>query len=380
MANTIKLGNGTWATKEGSLLAYNDENNNFKPLPFTTTRDTIATVVNKQGLIETVGSGIPRIDFSDDANGALLLEPSATNLLTYSEDFSNASWTKSSSAVTITSNVAPDGTINSVYNLTGTNANLYTGGTPNIEHTISVYAKSNGQGKDNFKLRLGNSTSSSIIVTDKWVRYELTATPTTTVFGLTVDSSPNNEFDILIWGAQLESNSSYATSYIPTSGTAQTRVADTASGSGNSTVINSTEGVLYAEISALADDTSTRSITLSDSSLNNRFTIRYSGATNSIGFVTVVGTAVQGSGNFTTTDITDFNKVCLKYKLNDVALWINGVEVLTDTTSLVPSTNTLNLLSFDNGAGGSVFRAKVKDLRVYTTALSDAELTTLTTI
>ena len=61
MANTIKLGtNGNWATKEGSLLAYTDERNNFKPLPFTTTRASSASVVNKQGLIETVGSGIPR--------------------------------------------------------------------------------------------------------------------------------------------------------------------------------------------------------------------------------------------------------------------------------------------------------------------------------
>ena len=85
-------------TKEGSLLAYNDENNNFKPLPFTAARNTIATVVNRQGLIETVKSGIPRIDFSDDANGALLLEPTSTNLIQYSEAFSNAYWTKSGSS------------------------------------------------------------------------------------------------------------------------------------------------------------------------------------------------------------------------------------------------------------------------------------------
>ena len=89
MANTLKLGEGTWGTKEGSLLAYNDENRNYKPLPFDFTRAGTATVVNRSGLIETVQSGIPRIDFSDDANGALLLEPQSTNLITYSEDFSN---------------------------------------------------------------------------------------------------------------------------------------------------------------------------------------------------------------------------------------------------------------------------------------------------
>ena len=79
MAATLKLGDRKWATKEGSLLAYNDENNNYKPLPFDFTRASSATRVNKQGLIETVASGVPRIDFTD-ANGALLLEPQRTNL------------------------------------------------------------------------------------------------------------------------------------------------------------------------------------------------------------------------------------------------------------------------------------------------------------
>ena len=48
MSNTLKFGNGTWATKKGSTLAYNDENNNFKPLPFTTlTRASSGTTVNQ---------------------------------------------------------------------------------------------------------------------------------------------------------------------------------------------------------------------------------------------------------------------------------------------------------------------------------------------
>ena len=73
MANTLKFGAGQWATKEGSTLAYNDENDNYKPLPFTFTRASNATVVNKAGLIETVGNGIPRIDFLGNTQGALLL-------------------------------------------------------------------------------------------------------------------------------------------------------------------------------------------------------------------------------------------------------------------------------------------------------------------
>ena len=81
MAQTYKFGNGTWATKKGSTLAYSDTNNAFKPLPFSFERNSIATRVNKEGLIEVVGNDIPRIDYTDSTEGALLLENSATNLL-----------------------------------------------------------------------------------------------------------------------------------------------------------------------------------------------------------------------------------------------------------------------------------------------------------
>ena len=54
MSSTLNLGNGNWAVKEDSLLGYNNENENYKPLPFDFTRASSATVVNKDGLIETV--------------------------------------------------------------------------------------------------------------------------------------------------------------------------------------------------------------------------------------------------------------------------------------------------------------------------------------
>jgi hypothetical protein len=56
MAQTLKYGNGIWANKEGSSLAYNDENGNYKPLPFNFERSSSATRTNKEGLIETVGA------------------------------------------------------------------------------------------------------------------------------------------------------------------------------------------------------------------------------------------------------------------------------------------------------------------------------------
>jgi hypothetical protein len=53
----------------------------------------------------------PRIDFLNDSNGALLLEPQRSNLITQSELFSDAYWTKSGASV-VSGFTSPDGTDN----------------------------------------------------------------------------------------------------------------------------------------------------------------------------------------------------------------------------------------------------------------------------
>ena len=98
MANTLKLGAGKWATGKDTVLSFNDENGNFKPLPFSFSRASSATVVNQSGLIETVGSGEPRIDFLGNTKGALKLEPQRTNYLPYSNKFTSWSSTNSITA------------------------------------------------------------------------------------------------------------------------------------------------------------------------------------------------------------------------------------------------------------------------------------------
>ena len=98
MAQTLKFGKGTWATKTGSSMAYNDQNGNYKPLPFNFERDSIATRVNKEGLIEVVGRDIPRIDYTDSTEGVLLLEPSRTNSLLQSNQF-DTTWGNTNTTV-----------------------------------------------------------------------------------------------------------------------------------------------------------------------------------------------------------------------------------------------------------------------------------------
>ena len=388
MANTLNLGtNGNWATKEGSLLAYNDENNNFKPLPFDFTRASSATVVNKQGLIETVGSGIPRIDFSDDAKGALLLEPTSTNLITYSEDFSDASWVKQNVNLTSNYEVSPDGTLNADRVITtNVGVDFYQSLTviANTTYKLSFYVKLR-DGED-IQARFYDESNwanisyvnySSQLSDNQWKRVEIEVT---TPLGCTslrvwIVALTSTFIDVSYWGAQLEQNS-YATSYIKTVGTAQTRVADTASDAGNSTVINSTEGVLYFEGSALADNGIDKRIAISDGTMSNYVSIGYSRFSGNI-------TAELFSGGFIqTTDWgatgvtqTDNNKFAMSWGSGTMKFYFNGVQ---RQTASVTSPIGLNVLDFAAANGTLPMLSNTKDVRVYTTALSDAELISLT--
>jgi hypothetical protein len=370
MAATLKLGDRKWATKEGSLLAYNDENNNFKPLPFDFTRASSATRVNKQGLIETVASGVPRIDFTD-AKGALLLEPQRTNLITYSSDFSQ--WGVIGTP-TLTSNygISPDGTQNSTRIQFNNSDRIYEGVSVSGDITYSVYLKGVGQ------VRLRDNDSSNIkdiTLTSEWVRYEFTFNDTIT--NVQIQQSVGTS-DLEIWGAQVEVGS-YATSYIPTQGSAVTVVKDVCTGAGNDQVINSTEGVLYAEIAALADDGTSRYLSISDGSFTNRVSMYYSSSANIIGARIVVG----GSSIFlNAAGQTQYNnnKIAVKWKLNDYKLYINGVQVAANISGGTFTSSTLSEISFNDGGTGIAYMyGNVKDLQVFNTALTDAELIALTT-
>jgi hypothetical protein len=269
MLETLKFGKGNWANKTDSTLAYSDQYGNFQAIPFDFTRATTATRVNKQGLIESVNDGIARIDYSDSTQGALLLEPQSTNLITYSEDFSNSSWTKLNGAtVTADTIISPDGTLNadSFTFTTSPSDKIQKVVTvaPSVKYTVSCYIKSDS----NITIKMGGATAASPInVTTEWVRHTITQTNSATTTAYPQITSNGTAGTVYIYGFQLEQQS-YATSYIPTNGATATRNQELCN---NATPeINSEEGVLYAEISALADDGTTRIISLSDGTTANR--------------------------------------------------------------------------------------------------------------
>ena len=183
-------------------------------------------------------------------------------------------------------------------------------------------------------------------------------------------------------GLQIEQGS-YATSYIPTQGSAVTRLADTCDNGANEQVINSTEGVLYFEGSEIANDGTFKRISVgtSDNLFANSIQLRYNTADNSITYQFRVGNVYQADIT-TTINSTNINKIACVWKTNRFEIWINGIKKAEDTSGSVPPSNTFNSLFFGKTSIGlaEAFKGNTKDLRVYNTALTDAQLTALTTI
>ena len=391
MANTFNLGNGSWAQKTEKLLAYNAENDNYKPLPFDFDRASTATRVNRDGLIETVATDEPRIDFLNNTKGHLLLEPSRSNLVTYSEDFSE--WTKQNAgtgtAPIVTSNntISPDGTQNAdkvVFNKgTGTTTadlSILTTSFTSQSNTASIYIKADSPQRIVIR---NSSTWVGYDIGTEWTRIEKTDTGGSIQIGLRdgygIANVPNTA-TVYLWGAQLEAGS-YATSYIPTQGSAATRVAETCNNSGNDQVINSTEGVLYFEGSVLDILTSNSWVSVSQNSsfYSNQFNLRFVVGSNLIQAVS----RANGLGQdvvlqYTLTDKTIINKIAVKYKQNDWSLWVNGIEVDTETSSNAFTANSLDVLDFDRGNNSNSFYGNINNIKLYSTALTDAELIALT--
>ena len=375
MAQTLKFGNGTWATKEGSTLAYNDEGNNFKPLPFSFERDSIATRVNKEGLIEVVGNDIPRIDYTDSTEGALLLENSSTNLVTYSEDFSQSSWIKNNCTITSDNSVSPDGTQNAdKLDFTTSNGEIVrtTSFVSGQEYTMSFYAKTES-GTLNFDYGNMNYVSVSGTATTEWQRFELTQTlPSATRYPKIQTTEIGS---LLLWGFQIEQGN--LSSYIPTNGSTVQRAAETCNGSGNSEVFNDSQGVLFVDSATLVEGEDVRIIGLSDGGTNNRISITYHSTENRI--------QIYGSKNGTIFNLeylnaikTDYNKIAIKYNASSVDFYYNGFLVDTEVPSDMFDANILNSLNFDRIDNNNNFYGKTKEIGYYDEILTDAELETLT--
>ena len=391
---------------------------------FDFTRDTIATRINSQGLIETVASGVSRLNYQM-IDGVVkgcphhILEPLRTNLIPYSEDFSQ--WFKNNSP-TITTNIAiaPDGTISAdgIQSLTvgykSVSQTIVI--TPNSTVTASFFVKKetsetffggfsivfqNGTTKVLYVIVdavngtgtiAQSSLTGNIKVEDYGNYWRISATTTdnggNTNCRLSYESTLSKNGTTLsdgagsvrtLWGAQLEVGS-YPTSYIPNYGTAAgvTRSAETATGSGDAATFNSEQGVLMVETS-FVDDISFKGISISSGANGNCIRIYTSVNTdNSLVFRVTVNSVDQVLKLYTLNDASLYNKISIKYKENDFNVFINGFKLLTDNIGSTFSSGVLNQLNFNRSDGLDPFYGSTKQIQYFDTALTDSELEQLT--
>jgi hypothetical protein len=397
---------------------------------FNVTRATTATRVNANGLIEVVASGIPRLDYfaSGGVVGcpALLVEPSAQNIMAQSETLSvSGDWTQTAVLATGWAIASPDGLVSgsllvatsgsSQHNI---NRNATTSITSGTTITASCFFKAHGTNNfaqlviggftfspaspfANFNLSgngaITTGTYSSAFIQNYgngWYRCGLTATAAANgtnnlaivpIIASGTARNPTFAGDgvngVYAWGAQVETGS-VATSYIPTTTAAVTRNADVINVSGAvSGCIGQTEGTIYAEVDIRAFANLGIFLSISNGGGNDRIEI-YKNTDSKIYFdrvsTTLSGTTTSVSS--TSTYSAGILKVAVAYKSGDTIMYINGSPATTVQTLTFTFLPITKITIGTNRADISQFNDRIRSAALYTTRLTDSQLAALTTL
>jgi hypothetical protein len=401
---------------------------------FNVTRATTATRVNANGLIEVVASGIPRLDYfaSGGVVGcpALLVEPSAQNIMAQSETLSvSGDWTQTAVLATGWAIASPDGLVSgsllvatsgsSQHNI---NRNATTSITSGTTITASCFFKAHGTNNfaqlviggftfspaspfANFNLSgngaITTGTYSSAFIQNYgngWYRCGLTATAAANgtnnlaivpIIASGTARNPTFAGDgvngVYAWGAQVETGS-VATSYIPTTTAAVTRNADVISVSGAvSGCIGQTQGTIYAEVDYRNFANITMLSVQTASIVSGVVRIETNGNELRCHVRDVSGTIRMDQIITSPTLSTGINKIAVGYSsaASGLCIALNGTVVFTATTAAAFTINPDRILLGSrevSSASQLFFNNRIRAAALYTTRLTNAQLAALTTL
>jgi hypothetical protein len=341
-----------------------------------------ATRVNSSGLIEIVNANLPRFDYDPVTLAAkgLLIEETRTNLLTYSSEFNDASWVKSSTTVTENSINGPDGTLSADTIASTASVNNNINKTVNLSlstaYTFSLFLKAGTStrsrvlifdtvgavtiadvsinwtsGVPSFTARSPDYTQKSLVsFGNGWYRFTGTFTSSATNVAHRCSLYPDFSSgvnNVNAYGADLEAGA-FPTSYIPTTTTSLTRNADQVvmTGTNFSSWYNQTEGTFVVRFLSYtgAAANSPRIFAASNSSSTNRIRALL-GATDVTSQVTSDGVIQATLVNTPSILYNNFNKLAFGYKENNFVASTNAGVVASDLSGSVPATaaNKLNI-------------------------------------
>jgi hypothetical protein len=385
----------------------------------TFTRASTATFTGSDGLIQSAAINTPRFDYDPVtlAPKGLLIEEQRTNLLTYSEQFDDAAWTKTRSSITANAILSPDGTQDAdklVEDSTASNTHQiqrsvsYTSGTT---YTRTLYAKAGERTGFRFQFPssaftsglnayfdLSNGTVASVTspatasitsVGNGWYRCTATATATATASGteiscgLTISgTNPTYSGDgtsgLYIWGAQLEAGA-FATSYIPTVASQVTRSSDSAvmTGTNFTSWYVQNDGTFFAEfIPSSSIVTPERGVISVDSTFARghyfHLTTQLSTRTRDAS-----GTYITTSVSFSPNQVQRMAGIWAQTIRN---LCVNGGTVFANTTSATVPTNTQFVIGDQQIQGSSPrqLNGTIRRIAYYPTRLTNAQLQAIT--
>ena len=349
---------------------------------FTVTRDTTARRFNSAGLIESVASGIPRLDYYTSGGTAgcpaLLVEPAATNLALHSRDLSNAVW--SGTNVTRAKNaVGADGVASGATTLTATAASgtvLQAISHASQSRVFSAYVR-RVTGTGAIQMTTNGGTN--------WTTVTISSLYTQVACAAQTVASGTVGFRMAVSGDVIEVDFTQgevgpvATSPIPTTTGTGSRSADVVSVSGAvSGSIGQTEGTMYVEFEHTSNTAERRLIALSDGTGTNRIFIW---AINNILYAQIQGNSIL----IVNPILSGYNKVAFAYQQNGVSgnlfASINGGAVVSGTSTTYPPTINRVAIGNSENAASAVFQwnNRIRAAALYTTRLTNAELATLTT-
>ncbi len=350
----------------------------------TFTRDSVGTYTDDMGIVRYASNNVPRLDH-DPTTGeslGLLIEESRTNLITNSNapTGQNFNW----NTVTTTDNVlTPDGRLSTVRRLTSSGSNNFTyrmgsttAGSANTNYTGSVWIRT-VSGTVIVTTDMNDQDGRTVSLSTDWVRFDSTAN-TGSGGGSAYrffDIYTNTTADLYVWGAQIEVGA-FATSYIPTSGSAVTRAQDNAkiTGTNFTDFYNQEEGTLVAHYHSTVDDNYVATFENTATPGDDRI-----GLINWGGGQGLVETGNSGQANLNngTPTVGAVNKVAFAFKVNNFAVSLNSATPVTDTSGTMPTVGRMMIGSRADGQY-DILKSTIRHLSYYPKRLPDAQLQGLT--
>ena len=361
---------------------------------------------------------VPRLTYQNGGGGcpSLLLEKQSTNLQIYSEQFN--SWSNTDNlTVSANSTTSPDGTQNADKLNENSSSGYHIIGDSNITllastiYTTSFFAKASERSYARmlspasnyaaqsayFDLTNGNCSASAGTVSTQsmgngWYRCVWSLTTLSSVsggIGMWIGPARNmtdayNTYTgtsgsgIFAYGAQIE-QSSYPTSYIPTTSATATRVADACFKTGISSLIGQSEGVVFVDYVVNGQTNSANILNSEKNTTCSLFMGQQTDGDFDAGLYvsgSLVGRIVAPVG----LTVGQRVKVAYAYKSGSFALYINGNQAgILSSTFTLPTTLDdifLNDETFYNYQEA----VKYNQVALFKTRLTNAELASLTTI